>query len=142
MVVVGSAPVVVGTVVVGSMLVVVASAVVVVGAVVVGGAVVVVVVGSVTGGWVLVAPKVENASVLVVAPAATDAWALAGPAVVVGLLRVGGMVSGVVVDGVGAVVGARGLVVGSTRTSLPARPVRSAAPGRVPGVAVKGKAAA
>ena len=50
-------------VVVGSVLVVLASVVVVVGAVVGGAAVVL---ELVTGGWVLVAPKVENASLLVV----------------------------------------------------------------------------
>jgi hypothetical protein len=107
-VVVGSVPVVVGSVVVGSVLVVVAS-VVVVGAVVVGA---VVVVGPVTGGWVVVAPKVENASVMVVVPAVAGAWAMAGPAVVVGLLTASGPVSEVGVDAVGKVVGARGLVVG------------------------------
>jgi hypothetical protein len=115
-VVVGStAVVVVGPVVVGSVLVVVASVVVVVGAAVVVGAVVggaAVVVGPVTGGWVLVAPKVENASVLVVVLAVAGAWAVTGPAVVVGLLTAGGMVSGAVVELVGALVGARGLVVG------------------------------
>jgi hypothetical protein len=81
----------------------------VVGGVVVGG--VVVVVGSVTGGWVLVAPKVENASLLVVVPAVAGGWALSGPAVVVGPLRAR-PVSGVGVELVGQVVGARGPVVG------------------------------
>jgi len=113
-VVVGSTPVVVGpVVVVGSVLVVVAS-VVVVGAAVVVGAVVggaVVVVGPVTGGWVLVAPKVEKASVLVVVPAVAGAW-LASPAVVVGPLTARGPVAEVVVERVGAVVGARGPVGG------------------------------
>ena len=108
--------VVVGPVVVGgSVLVVVASVVVVVSMVVVVGAVVggaAVVVGSVAGGWVLVAPKVENASVLVVVPAVAGAWALAGPAAVVGPLRARGPVSGVGVEGVGAVVGAWEAVVG------------------------------
>jgi hypothetical protein len=109
-VVVGSAPVVVGPVVVGWVLVVVAS--VVVGAAVVVETVVVgeAVVGAVTGGWVVAASKVESASEVVVVPAVAGAWALAGPAVVVGLLRTGG--SGVVVQRVGAVVGARGAVVG------------------------------
>jgi hypothetical protein len=115
-VVVGSAPVVVGPVVVGSVLVVVASVVVVVDVVVVVGAVVggaVVVVGPVSGGWVLVTPKVDNASLLlVVVSAAAGARALADPAVVVGLLGTGRTVSGVVVERVGAVVGARGPVVG------------------------------
>ena len=101
-------------VVVGPVLVVVASVVVVGAAVVVGAVVggVVVVVGSVTGGWVLVAAKVENASVVVVVPAVAGAWALTGPAVVVGPLRAGGPVAGAVVEPVGAVVGARGPVVG------------------------------
>jgi hypothetical protein len=109
-VVVGSALVVVGPVVVGSVLVVVASVVVVVvGAVVVGPAVVL---GAVTGGWVLVAPKVENASEVVVGPAVAGAWAVAGPAVVVGRLPARGPVSELAVERVGAVVGARGPVVG------------------------------
>jgi hypothetical protein len=107
-VVVGSVPVVVGSVVVGSVLVVVAS-VVVVGAVVVGA---VVVVRPVTGGWLLVTPKVENASVLVVVPAVAGAWAMTGPTVVVGPLMARGTVSGVVVERVGPLVGARGPVVG------------------------------
>jgi hypothetical protein len=112
-VVVGSVPVVVGSVVVGSVLVVVAS-VVVVGAFVVGVVVVgaPVVVGPVTGGWVVVAPKAENASVMVVGPAVAGAWALAAPAVVVGRLPANGPVSEVRVDAVGKVVGARGPVVG------------------------------
>jgi hypothetical protein len=99
----------------GSVVVVVASVVVVVGMVVVVGAVVggaAVVVGPVTGGWVVVAPKVENVSLLVVVPAVVGGWALTGPAVVVGPLRAGGPVSGGVVEPVGAVVGARGAVVG------------------------------
>jgi hypothetical protein len=94
--------------------VVVVGMVVVVGAVV-GGAVVggaAVVVGPVTGGWVVVAPKVENASLLVVVPAVAGGWPLTGPAVVVGPLRAGGPVAGAVVEPVGAVVGARGAVVG------------------------------
>jgi hypothetical protein len=112
-VVVGSVLVVVGPVVVGPVLVVVArvvvgGAAVVVGAVVGGAAVVV---GPVTGGWVLVTPKVENASALVVVPAA--AGAAAGPAALVGPLRALGPVSGVEVERVGAVVGARGPVVGA-----------------------------
>jgi hypothetical protein len=45
-----------------------------------------VVVEPVTGGWVLVAPTVENASVLVVVPAVAGAWALTGPAARVGPL--------------------------------------------------------
>jgi hypothetical protein len=113
-VVVGSTPVVVGPVVGGSVLVVVTS-VVVVGAAVVVGAVVggaVVVVGSVTGGWVLVAPKVENASVLVVVLAVVGAWPLTGLAALVGLLTARGPVAEVVVERVGALVGARGAVVG------------------------------
>jgi hypothetical protein len=112
-VVVGSAPVVVGpvVVVVGSMVVVVASVVVVVvgAAVVVGSAMVV---GPVTGGWVLVTAKVENASLLVVVPAVAGGWALAGPGALVGLLTVRGLVSGVGVERVGAVVGAGGAVGG------------------------------
>ena len=100
---------VVGPLVVGSVVVVVVGMVVVVGAVVGG---VVVVVGPVTGGWVLVAPKVENASPLVVVPAVAGGWALTGPAVVVGPLRARGPVSGVGVELVGQVVGARGAVVG------------------------------
>jgi hypothetical protein len=115
-VLVGSAPVVVGpVVVVGSVLVVVAR-VVVVGAAVVVGAVVggaIVVVGPVTGGWVLMAPKVAKASVLVVVPAVAGAWALTGPGELVGPLTARGPVSGaVVVERVGAVVGARGPVEG------------------------------
>jgi hypothetical protein len=81
-VLVGSTPVVAGSVVGGSVLVVVAS-VVVVGAAVV--------VGPVTGGWVLVAPRVENALVLVVGPALTGA--AAGPPALVGLLRAPGPVA-------------------------------------------------
>jgi hypothetical protein len=109
-VVVGSALVVVGPVVVGSVLVVVASVVVVVvGAVVVGPAVVL---GAVTGGWVLVAPKVENASEVVVGPAVAAAWAMADPAVVVGVLPARGPVSGRGADAVAKVVGASGPVVG------------------------------
>src|SRR5829696_7145107 len=100
-VVVGSTAVVVGPVVGGSVLVVVTS-VEVVGAAVV--------VGAVTGGWVLVAPKVENASLLVVVLAL--AGAAAGPAALVGLLTARGPVAEVVVELVGALVGARGPVVG------------------------------
>jgi hypothetical protein len=105
-VVVGSVLVVVvgPVVVVGSVLVVVASVVMVVGAAVV--------LGPVTGGWVLVAPKVENASLLVVVPAVAGAWAMSDPAMVVGPLTARGTVSGVAVERVGAVVGARGAVVG------------------------------
>jgi hypothetical protein len=77
---------------------------------VVGGAAVVV--GPVIGGWVVVAPKVENASLLVVVPAVAGAWALTGPAVVVGPLTARGPVSGVGVERVGALVGARGPVGG------------------------------
>ena len=95
-VLVGSTPVVVGSVVGGSVLVVVAS-VVVVGAAVV--------VGPVTGGWVLVTPRVENASVLVVGPAL--AGAAAGPPALVGLLRAPGPVAAVGVERLGVVVGAR-----------------------------------
>jgi hypothetical protein len=94
---------------------VVVTSVVVVGAAVVVGAVVggaVVVVGSVTGGWVLVAPKVENASVLVVVLAVVGAWPLTGLAALVGLLTARGPVAEVVVERVGALVGARGAVVG------------------------------
>ena len=58
------------------------------------------------------APKVENASLLVVVPAVAGAWALTGPAVVVGPLRARGPVSGMGVERVGALVGARGPVVG------------------------------
>jgi hypothetical protein len=113
-VVVGGSVLVVGPLV-GSVVVVVASVVVVVSMVVVVGAVVggaAVVVGPVTGGWVLVTLKAENASLLVVVPAVAGGWPLTGPAVVVGPLRARGPVSGVVVEPVGAVVGARGAVVG------------------------------
>jgi hypothetical protein len=112
-VVVGSTPVVVGSLVGGSVLVVVAS-VVVVGAAVVVGAVVggaAVIVGPVTGGWVLVTPKVENAWLLVVGPA------VAGPAALVGLLTARGPVPEVGVEPVGVVVGARGPV-GAVDTDL------------------------
>ena len=112
-VVVGSAPVVVGPVVVGWVLVVVAS--VVVGAAVVVETVVVgeAVVGAVTGGWVVVAPTVENASVIVVVSAVADTWAVAGPGALVGLLTARrGPVSEVRVETVGAVVGSRGPVEG------------------------------
>jgi hypothetical protein len=103
-VVVGStAVVVVGPVVGGSVLVVVTR-------VVVGGAAVVV--GAVTGGWVLVAPTVENASVLVVVLAVVGAWPLTGPAALVGLLTARGPVAEVVVERVGALVDARGPVLG------------------------------
>jgi hypothetical protein len=71
-----------------------------------------VVVGPVTGGWVLVASKVEKASLLVVVPAVAGAWPLTGPAVVVDPLRTRGPVSGAGVERVGAVAGARGPVVG------------------------------
>ena len=90
--------------------VVVVGAAVVVGAVVVVGAAVLV--GSVTEGWVLVAPKVENASLLVVGPAVVGAWALTGPAALVGPLTAPGPVAEVGVERVGALVGARGPVVG------------------------------
>jgi hypothetical protein len=99
-------------------LVVVAS-VVVVGAAVVVAAVVggaAVVVGPPTGGWVLVAPKVEDASLVMVVPAVAGAWALTGPAVVVGPPRARGPVSGFVVVRLGAVVGA-GLGAGSVGTA-------------------------
>ena len=111
---VGSAPVVVGPVVVGSVLVVVAKVVVVSAAVVVGAVVggAIVVVGPVTGGWVLVAPTVENASLLVVVPAVAGAWAVTGSAALVGPLTARDPVSGAVVERVGAVVGARGPVEG------------------------------
>jgi hypothetical protein len=121
-VVVGSV-LVVGSLVGGSVLVVGAS--VVVGAAVVVGAVVsgaVVVVGPVTGGWVLVAPKVENASVLVVVLAVVAAWPLTGPAALVGLLTARGPVAEVVVERVGALVDARGPVVG-VNAGLGAGPV-------------------
>jgi hypothetical protein len=116
-VLVGSTPVVVGSVVGGSVLVVVASVVVVGAAVVVGPVVggAAVVVGPVTGGWVLVTPRVENASVLVVGPALTGA--AAGPPALVGLLRAPGPVAAVGVARLGAVVGARGLV-GAVDTDL------------------------
>ena len=96
---------------------VVVTRVVVVGAAVVVGAVVVVdgagvVVGPVIGGWVLVAPKVENASVLVVVPVVAGAWAGPGPAALAGLLTARGPVAEVGVERVGAVVGAWGAVVG------------------------------
>jgi hypothetical protein len=120
-VVVGWAPVVVGPVVVGWVLVVV-GVVVVVGAVVVG-SVLVVVVGSVTGGWVLVTAKLENVSVLVVVPAVAGAWAVTGPAVVVGPLTARGPVAEVVVERVGALVGARGPV-GGVNAGLGAGSVR------------------
>jgi hypothetical protein len=113
-VLVGSTAVVVGPVVGGSELVVVTRVVVVGAAVVVGPAVggAVVVVGPLTGGWVLVTLKAENASLLVVVPAVAGAWALTGPAALVGLLTARGPVAEVGVERVGAVVGARGLVVG------------------------------
>jgi hypothetical protein len=108
-VVLGSAVVVVGTVVVGAAVVV---GVVVGGAaVVVGGAAVVV--GAVTGGWVVAAPKVENVSVLVVVPAVAGAWTVPDLGVVGALLTARpGLVSEVGVERVGAVVGCRGPVVG------------------------------
>jgi hypothetical protein len=119
-VVVGSTAVVVGPLVGGSVLVVVTRVVVVgadvvVGPIeVVGGAVVVV--GPVTGGWVLVAPKVEKASVLVVVPAVAGAWALTDPATVVGPLAARGPVVEIGVERVGAVVGARGRGLGAAVT--------------------------
>jgi hypothetical protein len=101
-VVLGSAVVVVGTVVVGAAVVV---------GVVVGGAAVVV--GAVTGGWVVAAPKVENVSVLVVVPAVAGAWTVPDLGVVGALLTARpGLVSEVGVERVGAVVGCRGPVVG------------------------------
>jgi hypothetical protein len=59
-----------------------------------------------------VAPTVENASVLVVVPAVAGAWALTGPAALVGPLTAPGPAAEVVVERVGALVGARGPVVG------------------------------
>jgi hypothetical protein len=100
---------------VGGSVLVVVTRVVVVGTAVVVGAVVggaAVVVGPVTGGWVLVAPKVENASLLVVVLAVVGAWPLTGPAALVGPLTARGPVAEVVVERVGALVGARGLVMG------------------------------
>jgi hypothetical protein len=118
-VVVGSAPVVVGPVVVGWVLVVAASVVVgaavVVETVVVGEAVVgEAVVGAPTGGW-MVALTVENASVIVVVSAVADTWAVPGPGALVGVLTARrGSVSEVRVETVGAVVGSHGPVVGAT----------------------------
>jgi hypothetical protein len=94
---------------------------VVVASVVVGAAVVVetvvvgeAAVGAVTGGWVVVALTVENASVIVVVSAVADAWAMAGPGALVGLLTAPrGPVSEVRVETVGAVGGSRGPVVGA-----------------------------
>jgi hypothetical protein len=106
-VVVGSAPVVVGPLVVGSVVVVVAS--VVVGTAVVVGAAVVL--GPVTGAWVVAAPRVENASAIVVVPELAGAWALAGPETLVALLTARGAVSGLGAEPVGTVVGSRGPVV-------------------------------
>ena len=101
--------------VVGSVLVVVTSVVVVGAAVVVGAVVVVVgaavVVGPVTGGWALVAPTVENASLLVVEPALAGVWAEAGSGALVALPTTGSPLSRVGVEREGAVVGARGPVV-------------------------------
>jgi hypothetical protein len=108
----GTALVVVAPVVEGTALVVVASVVVgwtvVVGAVVVGSTVVV---GAVVVGWLVVAPDVGGASVVVVPPAVTGAAAVGGPVVVAVPPRASGTVSGMVVDRVGEVVGARGMVV-------------------------------
>ena len=105
-VLVGSTPVVVGSLVGGWVLVVVAS-VVVVGAAVV--------VGPVTGGWVLVTSTVKNASLLVVGPAL--AGAVAGPPALVGLLMGRGPVAAVGVERLGVVVGSRGPV-GAVDTDL------------------------
>jgi hypothetical protein len=66
-----------------------------------------VVVGAVTIGRLVVAPNVDGALVVVVPPAV--AGAVAGP--VVGPLPASGMVSGVVVDRAGQLVGTRGAVV-------------------------------
>jgi hypothetical protein len=116
-------------VVVRSVLVVVASVVVdaamVVETVVVGAAVLD---GAVTGGWVVVAPKVENASMIVVTPELADTWALAGPGALVGVLTARGTVSGVGSERADAVVGSRGPWWASARVSVAARPGRSAAP--------------
>jgi hypothetical protein len=87
---------------------VVVGAAVVVETVVVGEAVA----GAVTGGWVVAASKVENASEVVVAPAVAGAWAMAGSAVVVGLLMTRGPVAEVGAKRMGAAVGSRGPVVG------------------------------
>jgi hypothetical protein len=116
-VLVGSTPVVVGSLVVGGSLVVVVASVVVGAAVVVGAVVggAAVVVGPVTGGWVLVTPRVENASLLVVVPAL--AGAVAGPPALVGLLRAPGPVAAVGVERLGVVVGSRGPV-GAVDTDL------------------------
>jgi hypothetical protein len=97
-------PVVGATLVVDTSVVV--DATVLVGAVVVGPAVVG---GAVTMGWV-VAATVEGVEVGVVPPTVVDAWAAADPAVVVGPLtaRRPGFA---VVEGGGAVVGSRGVVV-------------------------------
>jgi len=121
-VLVDSAPVVVGPLVGGSVLVVVASVVVVGAAVVVGAVVVVdaaVVVGRVTGGWVLVTPTAENASLLVVGPAA------AGPSALVGLLMTCGPVAAVGVERLGVVVDSRGRSGPSTPILVPAGSGRS-----------------
>jgi hypothetical protein len=130
-VVVASALVVVGPVVVGWVLVVVASVVVdaavVVGTVVVGATVVV---EPVIGGWVVVTPKVENASVIVVVPAVAGACAVTGPGALVALLAAGGTAFGVGAERVGAVAGpwgpvggvGAGLGVGSAGTVGSARP--------------------
>jgi hypothetical protein len=108
----GTALVVVALVVEGTALVVVASVVVgwtvEVGAVVVGSTVVV---GAVVVGWVVVGPNVGGASVVVVPPAVTGAAAVGGPVVVAVPLRANGTVSGMVVDRLGEVVGARGTAV-------------------------------
>ena len=117
-VLVGSMPVVVGSLVVGGSVLVVVASVVVVGVAVVVGAVVggaAVVVGPLTRGWVLVTPTVENASVVVVGPAL--AGATAGPPALVGLLRAPGPVAGAGVERLGVVVGARGPV-GAVDTDL------------------------
>jgi hypothetical protein len=112
-VVVGSAPVVVGSGV-GSVVVVGAS--VVVGAAVVVGAVVVVVwlvvagVVVVVGAVVVLGAVTEGWRVVAVTPAC--AWAVAGPGGTVSLRRSGGTVSGVGGTRVGVVVGAREPVVG------------------------------
>jgi hypothetical protein len=116
----GAALVVVALVVEGTALVVVASVVVgwtvEVGAIVVGSTVVV---GAVVVGWVVVVP-----------PAVTGAAAVGGPVVVAVPLRANGTVSGMVVDRLGEVVGARGTAVVDAEVGVgSAGKVGSALPG-------------
>jgi hypothetical protein len=139
-VVVGSVPVVVGSVVVVGASVVVGAAVVV-GAVVVVASIVVVemdvVVGAITKGWMVVPLTVELPTVIEVASTLVCAWAMTDPAIVVGVLRSGGAVFAAGVTRVDVMVGSGAPVVG-VEVDLDAGSARAMGRARVgSGVAVR-----